>query len=236
MFRICAEAVAEGRFDVLKWLVSKGVDINWTQIGEETLLELATADPNTLYIAEYLLDLVANPDPQPGSRFMGDAPIQNAAEHDSELLERLIRTNVDVNTKPAIFQGATALQRAAAAGNFQSLKILLKVGANMNDLPGKKEGRAAIEGAAEHGRLDMVRYLLEAGADIKGRTNKNYRRTVYRAWAEGHRTVVRMIQNWKRENYGQEDCEDFEVILESMTDDELKFESAAARVEWESEM
>jgi ankyrin repeat protein len=127
-------------------------------------------DAATLHIADYLLDLGANPD-QP---LVGNAPIQNAAEHDSELLERLIRANVDVNTKPAIFQGATVLQRAAAAGNFQSLKILLKVGANVNDLPGKQYGRTAIEGAAEHGRLDMVRYLLEAGADIKGRTNRNY--------------------------------------------------------------
>jgi ankyrin repeat protein len=103
----------------------------------------------------------------------------------------------------------------------------------VNDLPGKHEGRTAIEGAAEHGRLDMVRYLLEAGADIKARANQNYRRTVYRAWTEGHRTVVRMIQDWKRENYGQEDCEDVEVILESMTYDELKFESAAAKAEVE---
>jgi ankyrin repeat protein len=158
-----------------------------------------------------------------------NAPIQNAAEHDSELLERLIRANVDVNTKPAKSLGATALQRAAAAGNFQSLKILLKVGANVNDLPGKHEGRTAIEGAAEHGRLDMVRYLLEAGADIKGRTNKNYRRTVYRAWKVGHRTVVRTIQDWKRENYEQEDCEDVEVILESTTYDELVYESAVGR-------
>jgi hypothetical protein len=118
------------------------------------------------------------------------------------------------------------------------LKILLKAGANVNGLPGKHEGRTAIEGAAEHGRLDMVRYLLEAGADIKGRTNMNNRRTVYRAWKEGHRTVVRMIQDWKREKYGHEDCENVEFIMESMTYDELGFESAAARVEvenWERE-
>jgi hypothetical protein len=38
-----------------------------------------------------------------------------------------------------------------------------------------------------------------------------------------------MIQDWKRENYGQEDCEDVEVILESMTGDELRFESAAVK-------
>jgi hypothetical protein len=243
MFSFCKDAITYRRLDVivLKGLVSKGVDINWAPIDEGTLLQRATKHPDTLHIAEYLLDIGADPDPQSGSISIfhsHNAPIQNAAEHDSELLERLIRANVDVNTKPAIQYGATALQRAAAAGNFQSLKVLLKAGANVNDLPGKYEGRTAIEGAAEHGRLDMVRYLLEAGADIKGRTNQNHRRTVCRAWREGNRTVVRMIQDWKREKYGPEDCEDVEVILESITDDELTYESAAAKaevMEWESD-
>jgi hypothetical protein len=38
MFDICKDAIAWGRFAVLKWLVSKGVDISWAPIGEETLL------------------------------------------------------------------------------------------------------------------------------------------------------------------------------------------------------
>jgi hypothetical protein len=42
-----------------------------------------------------------------------------------------------------------------------------------------------------------------------------------------------MIQDWKWENYGQEDCENVQVILESMTYDELAFESIAARIEAE---
>jgi hypothetical protein len=116
MFDMCNDAIAYERFATLKWLVSKGVDISWAPVGEEALLQYATAGANTLYIAKYLLDLGANPDPQPESILVGNAPIQNAAEHDSELLERLIRANVDVNTKPTTSHGAAALQRAAAAG------------------------------------------------------------------------------------------------------------------------
>jgi ankyrin repeat protein len=186
MFEICEEAVSCGHFDTLKLLLWKGVDINWAPVGIETLPQYATSDLGLLDIAEYLLDLGASPDPPPISGAYFNAPIQNVAEYSSELLECLIRANVevDVDTKPGISHGATALQRAAAAGNFQNLKILLDTRANVSDLPGKHEGSTAIEGAAEHGRLDMVRYLIEAEADIKGRTNKNYRRTVYRAWHE----------------------------------------------------
>jgi hypothetical protein len=75
--------------------------------------------------------------------------------------------------------------------------------------------------------------LLEAGADIKGRTNRNYRRTIYRAWKEGHRALAQMVQNWKRHTYGDEDCEDIEVIVQSVTEDELNFASPAAKLEYE---
>ena len=43
-----------------------------------------------------------------------------------------------------------------------------------------------------------------------------------------------MIQEWKGEKYGQNDCEDVESILESMTFDELAFESVAAKADFEN--
>jgi hypothetical protein len=41
-----------------------------------------------------------------------------------------------------------------------------------------------------------------------------------------------MVQDWKRERYGDEDCEDTEVIVESVTQDELDYASPAAKLEW----
>jgi hypothetical protein len=237
MFCACEKAVFNGRFAALEKIVSKGFNLNWAPDGRKTLLQCATLDAYGIDMANHLLDLGINPDPPPLSNTFLNAPIQDAAEYNTGLLERLIRENVDVNTKPTISQGATALQRAAASGNFQNLKILLQAGANVNDPPGNYDGRTAIEGAAEHGRLNMVRYLLEAGAHIRGSMNTNYRRTIYRAWEEGHRTLVRMVQEWKQEKYGQDDCELTEVILDSMTFNELAFESPAARAEveeWEA--
>jgi ankyrin repeat protein len=217
MFCACTQAVTWGRFAALNKLISKGVNLNWVPDGRETLLQCAISNPNEKGMANHLLDLGVNPDPPPLSDFFSSAPIQDAAENNTGILERLIRENVDVNTKPMISRGATALQRAAASGNFENLKLLLQAGANVNDSPGKYNGRTAIEAAAEHGRLNMVRYLLEAGADVRGSMNTNYRRTIYRAWEEGHRTLVRMVQDWKQEKYGQDDCELTEVILDSMT-------------------
>jgi hypothetical protein len=41
-----------------------------------------------------------------------------------------------------------------------------------------------------------------------------------------------MVQDWKRRRYGDDDCEDIEVILESMTSDELQYGSPAAKLEY----
>jgi ankyrin repeat protein len=151
-------------------------------------------------------------------------PLQYAAQiSGTSLVTKLLAMGADVNAKPNIYKGATALQYAAINGNFEILNILLEAGANINALPASCEGRSAIEGASEWGRLDMVTYLLEAGANVQGRANKNYRRSVYRAWKAGYRYLASKIQEWKTERFGADDCEAIDTIMESMTEDELNF-------------
>ncbi|KAH7379606.1 ankyrin repeat-containing domain protein [Pyrenochaeta sp. MPI-SDFR-AT-0127] len=150
-----------------------------------------------------------------------------ALNNQAHIVELLLRNGAHVNTGPKISYRATALQYAAFQGNFEITNLLLKAGADINAPPSAFEGRTAIEGAAEWGRLDMVRYLLEAGADIQCR--KNYRRTVYRAWTKGHHALAQMIQEWKTEHHGPEDCESTATIVASMTSDELKYASEDAK-------
>jgi ankyrin repeat protein len=121
-----------------------------------------------------------------------------------------------VNAEPYYMQGATALQFAAINGNFKIAALLLEAGAEINAPPATYDGRTAIEGAAEWGRLDMVHYLLEAGADIQNLGN--FRRTVYRAWKNGHHTVARMVHSFKREKYGEENTDSIESILQIMVE------------------
>ncbi|KAH7112532.1 ankyrin repeat-containing domain protein [Dendryphion nanum] len=151
-------------------------------------------------------------------------PLQSAVSCDAvELVKKLLQRRINVNAEPNVKKGATALQFAAINGNFEILNMLLKAGANVHAPPASFDGRSAIEGASEWGRLDMVTYLLGAGVDIRGRKNKNYRRSIYRAWDNGHRTLARTIQDWKAAKFGAEDCEDIETIYESMTEEELYY-------------
>lgn len=189
-------------------------------------------------VAELLLDhgAVVN-HPADGNKyrhqFRGDTPLQLAVSlNATTLVRKLLVMNADIHAEPGPYRGATALQFAAINGNFEILNILLEAGANINALPAAFQGRSAIEGASEWGRLDMVRYLLEAGADVKGKMNRNYRRSIVRAWKNGHRTLAKMIQDWKAEKFGPEDCEEIPVILESMTLSELEFVDSDAEERW----
>jgi ankyrin repeat protein len=153
----------------------------------------------------------------PPLRRTGHTPLQQLAGQDqSDHVQTLLNLGADVNAEPYYMQGATALQFAAINGNFKIAALLLEAGAEINAPPATYDGRTAIEGAAEWGRLDMVHYLLEAGADIQNLGN--FRRTVYRAWKNGHHTVARMVHSFKREKYGEENTDSIESILQIMVE------------------
>jgi ankyrin repeat protein len=164
---------------------------------------------------------------------LGNTPLQLLVDADkTQHVRELLDLSADVNAKADDLRGATALQFAAMKGNFEIVDMLVEAGADINAPPAAYDGRTAIEGAAEWGRLDMVHYLLEAGADIQDQ--KNYRRTVYRAWRNGHRTIAHMVHRWMKERYGEEDCEAPESVVKSMTRLELDGE-LPAMCDWDEE-
>jgi hypothetical protein len=57
---------------------------------------------------------------------------------------------------------------------------------------------------------------LENGAEVKGRGDENYLASVRAAWQRGHHTLARTIQDWKKEHFGEEDCEPIESIVASL--------------------
>jgi ankyrin repeat protein len=173
-------------------------------------------------------DLVNPPEAE-----LGNTPLQRLVHADEpKHVRELLDLSANVNAKADDLRGATALQLAAMKGNFEIVDMLIEAGADVNAPPATYDGRTAIEGAAEWGRLDMVHYLLEAGADIQDQ--KNYRRTVHRAWRNGHRTIARMVYRWKKEKHGEEDCEAPESVAKSMTRLELDGELPAV-CDWDEE-
>jgi ankyrin repeat protein len=180
-------------------------------------------------LAHRLLDIGAVPNLDCGtlwrkrSRIYYESPLLSAVRNQNvELVRQLLSHSAEVDARPPLgtLSSATAVQIAAINGNFEIFELLLQAVADMNAPPGIN-GRTALEGAAEHGRLDMTSHLLNLGADVKGRSNKSYRMAICRAWKEGHRVLANMIQDWKRDHYGEDDVDTIENIVASVTDGEL---------------
>jgi ankyrin repeat protein len=235
------QAVTYAPLRFVRSLVHMGFSVNEIDVQSGSLLqrtlETIGYDETTrsLTVAEYLIKQGAEPNCPAivSSGVPFNTALQNTAQHSSISLTRaLLDRKANVNAAPVQIRGATALQFAAMNGNFEIAFMLLEAGANINALPALFDGRTALEGAAEHGRLHMVRFLLAAGADVGGKNNKNYVRAVYRAWANNHRTIVKMIQEFKRERFGLDDVEDVEVIVRSMTQDELDFWDLEEEAAW----
>ncbi|PSN69668.1 ankyrin [Corynespora cassiicola Philippines] len=227
----CMCAIENSNLRGLESLVAKGLELDWVPAEGFSFLQYALKYQR-MEIAEFLIQAKVNLNVAAASYF--DLTIHTALQcvirQDNTVTTRnILDMGACVHAKPGMDCGATALQFAAINGNFEILKLLLERGADVNEPPGDFEGRTSIEGAAEHGRLNMAMYLLELGADIRGRASRNYRRTLYRAWRNGHRALVEMIQDWKSRTYGPEDCENIDIINETMTKDELDFAGSDAK-------
>ncbi|KAH7397229.1 hypothetical protein BKA66DRAFT_546280 [Pyrenochaeta sp. MPI-SDFR-AT-0127] len=188
-------------------------------------------------LARWLITIGADPNCVSNITSSSHTALQLAVRiNEVALVRMLLHKGANVNAKPSRRYGATAIQYAAINGNFEIFNLLLQAGADINAKPAQYGGRTAIEGAAEWGRLDMTYYLLELGADIQGRENQTYRRAIHRAWNNGHHTLARMIQDWKKKKYGIEDCEDIERIMKTVSKYELYHADPASDSDEESEM
>jgi cell wall assembly regulator SMI1/ankyrin repeat protein len=104
----------------------------------------------------------------------GTLPLDQAAGHRNPgLLEQLLKAGADVNgiSKSPKYPGSgqTALGRAAALGDIESVKVLLRAGADVNKayLGTFSPLHAAASGETEE-HVAVVRALIEAGADVEG--------------------------------------------------------------------
>jgi len=139
------------------------------------------------------------------------------------MVRQLIAAGADVNLVSSQAH-ESPLQYAVSTWNLVLAKSLVEAGANVNLCP-RRWSRSAIEIAAGGGQIEMVTYLLKSGADIQGRYNRNYRRTLYRAKRAGYDSIVDLLQDWKRTEFGEQDCDTIDNIMETMARNELEFAS-----------
>jgi ankyrin repeat protein len=158
-----------------------------------------------------------------------ETPLQSAANFNEP--EGFVKILLELGADPneSVYTGRpSALAYAASHGNFENVKLLIKAGADINTTG--EHGATALQCAAQNGRLDMTIYLLENGADVKGLGNEHYLKSVKDAWHYGHHTLARTIHHWKKENFGEKDCESIESIIAPLLSPERTDKSVERRL------
>ncbi|KAF3808058.1 hypothetical protein GCG54_00012637 [Colletotrichum gloeosporioides] len=157
--------------EIVRWLLSVGVDLNERLDRLEPLAPMITAFWSPL------------------------TPLQEAIQKGwSGLMQELIECGADINELSS--SCGTALQLAAELGHFGIVQRLLELGADPNASGGESPySRTAIERAAQHGRLDVVQLLLNSGVEIGGCGRRQYVRSVALAEKEGHHAIVKLLKS-----------------------------------------
>lgn len=241
-----ATAMCAGNLELKALLLGHGLDPkdidaimgpNYVQQRLHIALQQATEARNFVE-AERLLDIGAPPN-SPNDNTANThgmmTPLQYAAKFNSmSILKRLIQAGAAIDTPPQIVEGWTALQLAASNGNQDMVGLLVTSGADTNARPAAYNGRTAMEAAAEHGHKAVVSYLLVHGADLQGQRNTHYRRSLYRAWQNGHHAMVDGLHAWMMEQDGCDGTEPVKEVIESVKEEDLEFIDEEAKMQYEA--
>lgn len=147
------DAIKNNEPDIVKLLLSTGINPNQTNKNGETILGMA-AETGNKAIVEILLAIPGIHINQ-ANRF-GVTPLMIAAKKDADIVKLLVDAGAKIN-----LSNVSCLTDAALDGNLNMMQILIKAGAIIN-LP--RLGNPLLE-AVRANKLDAVKLLLIEGAD-----------------------------------------------------------------------
>jgi ankyrin repeat protein len=202
-------AARKGHLDVVKYLVSKGADINAD--GENGTPFFQAIKNGRLDVAELLiqkgsdinkgspLDWVASKkrnDPgkdkfeksEGWTVYRGNDWSPSGWDERYKLAEFLLENGADVNQKDD--GGMTPLEIAACFGNVSLVELFILNGADVN--ANGDGGRSVLYYAADRGHQDCVMFLISKGSEVN--MEDNWGRTpLYMAAGSGHADVVQTL-------------------------------------------
>lgn len=158
-----------------------------------------------LEMSTFLLDFGEDINDNENEIESGRSPLARAVEKNHlPLIEMLLNAGADVNAPPALFDGMTALQCAAAQGSLGIAKQLIDLGANMNAGCCENGGLTALEAAAQRGRIDMVQLLLSEGVETTENGRRQYIVATAFAERQGHYVTANILKKhrpWTDEDW-----------------------------------
>lgn len=193
-------AANNGRLDIARLLIAKGVDANardrngrgnsalvcavWSRdVPMVRLLIKNGADPN-----------VGNSNWTPlmtAAWAMGFARRGQGKKDAVAILKLLLAAGAKVNARDKV--GQTALSLAAAVGDVAALRVLLRAGAYIHTKD--KKGNGALIGAVQHHNTDTIKFLLKQGINANARSKDGTTVLAYAKECEADEIVQLLIKH-----------------------------------------
>jgi ankyrin repeat protein len=178
-------AVNDGHKDVVKVLLEKGADVNFSiDVGGEPYTPLRYALAHGYSdIAEMLKKA------HPKINHYDDL-ISAVTEGNAKAVEKLLGEGTNPNMENSF--GPTPIEIASRLGNLEIVRILAEYGANLN---GHEFGPGAVTPlmvASSKGNLEIVKFLLEKGVDVNYSSERGHTALEGAAF-NGHLDVVNYL-------------------------------------------
>lgn len=153
-------ALSNARFDIAKFLIDKGADINDAKIGILEYIQYGSAASVDFLLANHY-DLNRGRKQRFGSRLT--TPLIYACQRGkAEFVTKFVKVDADVNLADS--SGNTPLFAAIASGKEEIVRILLDASADVNLV--NSHGSPPLFSAIAAEKLEIVKILVEAGADV----------------------------------------------------------------------
>lgn len=156
-------AAQEGKSEVLKLLISAGLDVNQKDDkGDDILLfAVSSGDLDCVKIlVENGADIAFEKNTETGST--GPALILASLGGHLPAVRYLAQSGADLDIQNSF--GETALMIAASKGHYDIVDFLIQAGADINKQ--KNAGTTAVKFAAGSGNTEILEALIKAGADV----------------------------------------------------------------------
>jgi ankyrin repeat protein len=154
-------AVEKGNFNIVKFLVSKGADVNLTPDYDcDSPPLVVAAKRGYSEIFGYLLDNKAKIDKKDCK---GASALHYSAFYNDTLLIRLL-LRYKVNVNDSTYNGETPIMMAASNGSLEAVNELIKAGADVNKSDLK--GFTPLMLACQNGHYEIALSLLQNWAEI----------------------------------------------------------------------
>ncbi len=184
-FGLLTEIARIGHYEMAKFLIEKGADVDSMNNYRETPL-YAAAEKGHYEMAKFLIEKGADVNIANKNK---KTPLYKAAENGHyEMAKFLIEKGADVNK--IVYYARTPLYAAAEKGHYEMVKFLIEKGADVDSV--NYYGETPLFAAAQNGHGSIVKLLIDKGAGLTA-INDYGETPLFAAAQNGHDNIVKFL-------------------------------------------